>query len=96
MNDWKFTLSQYKQLNRGLLDSVDPDLSAFARAGGKIILWAGWAHQGVSPMGTVAYYSAVEHAAGGFAAASRSASYSSSQAATTAREEATRRPPATC
>jgi len=71
LSDWKFTRAQYKQLNRGLLDSVDPDLSAFAKAGGKLILWAGWADQGVSPMGTVAYYTAVEHAAGGFAAASR-------------------------
>jgi hypothetical protein len=71
LTDWKFTRAQYKQLDRGLIDAVDPDLSAFARAGGKLILWAGAADQAVPPMGTIAYYAAVEHAAGGFAAASR-------------------------
>ncbi|HEU5475382.1 MAG TPA: tannase/feruloyl esterase family alpha/beta hydrolase [Actinophytocola sp.] len=32
------------------------DLSAFRRAGGKVILWHGWADQGIPPAGTVDYW----------------------------------------
>ncbi|HEX9338647.1 MAG TPA: tannase/feruloyl esterase family alpha/beta hydrolase, partial [Pseudonocardiaceae bacterium] len=40
-------------------------------AGGKLILWAGWADPAISPVGTVAYYQAVQQAMGGAAATSR-------------------------
>jgi feruloyl esterase len=51
-----------------LHDATDPDLSAFRHAGGKLILWHGWADPAIPPFGTVAYYQAVQDAMGGLAA----------------------------
>ncbi|KAK1942782.1 Mono(2-hydroxyethyl) terephthalate hydrolase [Phytophthora citrophthora] len=39
-----------------LLDAVSPDLSAFREAGGKLILWHGWADQHISPRTTIQYH----------------------------------------
>ena len=71
LTDWKFTLANYERLTalNGLNDATDPDLSAFARAGGKIIMWQGWADSAINPFGTVTYYSAVVRNAGGYGAA---------------------------
>jgi Tannase and feruloyl esterase len=71
LKQWKFTLKNYERLTalNGLNDATDPDLSAFAKAGGKIIIWQGWADSAISPFGTVAYYKAVVSRAGGYAAA---------------------------
>ena len=44
----------------GLYDATDPDLSVFANAGGKLILWHGWADPHISPLNTIAYYTAME------------------------------------
>ena len=44
----------------GLYAATDPDLSAFEAAGGKLILWHGWADQHISPIGTIAYFETVE------------------------------------
>ena len=70
LTDWTFTLANYDRLTalNGLNDATDPDLSAFAKAGGKIIMYHGWADSAISPFGTVAYYSAVARAVGGYAA----------------------------
>ncbi|ETM55059.1 hypothetical protein L914_01666 [Phytophthora nicotianae] len=38
------------------LDSVSPDLSPFHEAGGKLILWHGWADQHISPRTTIQYH----------------------------------------
>jgi len=51
-------------------DPTDPDLSAFAGHGGKLIMWEGWADQGTSPYGTLNYYDAVRKQMGAGAAAS--------------------------
>lgn len=48
-----------------LLDATDPDLSAFAARGGKVILWHGWADYAISAYGTLRYYERVVAAAGG-------------------------------
>jgi Tannase and feruloyl esterase len=71
LKDWKFTLPDYERLTalNGLNDATDPDLSAFEHAGGKIIIWQGWADSAISPFGTVDFYSAVVRHAGGYAAA---------------------------
>jgi len=71
LTQWKFTLRNYERLTalNGLNDATDPDLSAFARAGGKIIIYQGWADSAISPFGTVAYYKAVVRHAGGYAQA---------------------------
>jgi len=70
-NDVKFTDAEFKQLtqaNDGMYDATDPELSAFRAVGGKLILWAGWADPAISPVGTIAYYQAVQNAMGGAAA----------------------------
>ncbi|MFJ9565114.1 tannase/feruloyl esterase family alpha/beta hydrolase [Streptomyces fuscichromogenes] len=69
--DVKFTRAVFQRVtaaNDGMYDAIDPDLSAFRAAGGKLILWAGWADAAISPVGTVGYYTAVEKAMGGSAA----------------------------
>jgi hypothetical protein len=70
LTDWTFTLRNYDRLTalNGLNDATDPNLTAFARAGGKIIIYQGWADSAISPFGTVQYYSAVVRDAGGYAA----------------------------
>jgi feruloyl esterase len=47
-----------------LYDATNPDLSAFARSGGRLILWHGWADARVSPVNTMAYQEAVERLMG--------------------------------
>lgn len=54
-----------------LFDATNPDLSAFAKAGGKLILWHGLGDPHISPLNSVAYHQAVraemgERAAQGF------------------------------
>jgi Tannase and feruloyl esterase len=69
LTDFKFTRQWFDQVSQldGLYNATDPDLSAFRRDGGKLIMWQGWADQDVPPTGTVQYYSAVVKAAGGYA-----------------------------
>ena len=43
----------------------NPDLSAFEKDGGKIIIWHGLADQLIFPQGTVNYYQRVQQAMGG-------------------------------
>ncbi|MFK0150584.1 tannase/feruloyl esterase family alpha/beta hydrolase [Streptomyces sp. NPDC090493] len=69
--DIKFTAAYYKkvmELGAGIYDATDPDLSAFKKAGGKLILWHGLGDQHIPAVGTMAYYKAVEKAMGGEAA----------------------------
>ena len=64
-----FDRATFRELSAldGLYDSTDPDLTAFERAGGKLILWHGWADQAITPFGTVAYYRALQDEMGGLA-----------------------------
>jgi hypothetical protein len=73
LTDWTFTLRNYQRLTalNGLNDSTDPNLNAFAKAGGKIIIWHGLADSAISPFGTINYYKAVVQDAGGLAASQR-------------------------
>ena len=48
----------------GLYDPTNPDLSAFADRGGKLILWTGWADSGVSPYIALNYYTALRETMG--------------------------------
>ena len=70
LSDFHFTVAEYHKLLplAGVYDATDPDLSAFQQAGGKLIIYQGWADQEISPFGTVDYYKAVVRHAGGFAA----------------------------
>ncbi|RKP57696.1 tannase/feruloyl esterase family alpha/beta hydrolase [Pararobbsia silviterrae] len=47
-----------------LFDATSPDLSAFNKAGGKLILWHGWADQHISPKFTIQYYEALQSTMG--------------------------------
>ncbi|MFC8514769.1 tannase/feruloyl esterase family alpha/beta hydrolase [Streptomyces sp. NPDC057257] len=69
--DIKFTAAYYKKvmsLGEGMYDATDPDLTAFKKAGGKLILWHGLGDQHIPAVGTMAYYKAVEKVMGGEAA----------------------------
>jgi pimeloyl-ACP methyl ester carboxylesterase len=51
-----------------LMDSADPDLSAFVEHGGKLLLYHGWSDPGIPAGGTVRYYEAVRKTLGSEAA----------------------------
>ena len=57
-----FTAETFDQLRarHPLFDATNPDLSTFARNGGKLILWHGWSDQHISPINTIAYHEAVQ------------------------------------
>ena len=58
---WDQSIEQY-----GIVIGTDnPDLSAFRDAGGKILLWHGWADQLITPEGTIDYYKRVLQQMGG-------------------------------
>ncbi|WP_322034087.1 tannase/feruloyl esterase family alpha/beta hydrolase [Paraburkholderia sp. J76] len=54
----------YLRANHPLMDATNPDLSAFKKAGGKLILWHGWADQHISPLFTIQYYEAMQNTMG--------------------------------
>jgi feruloyl esterase len=56
--------ASFLQANHPLNDATNPDLSAFKSAGGKLILWHGWADQHISPLFTIAYYEAMQDTMG--------------------------------
>jgi hypothetical protein len=55
----KATFDKLAQLH-SFYDATNPDLSAFYQAGGKLIIWQGWADPHISPLNTIAYHQAVE------------------------------------
>lgn len=59
----------YKRLGtlETLYASTNPDLRKFKAAGGKLILWQGWADGAVSPLNSVDYYETVQRTMGGAA-----------------------------
>ena len=65
-NWWSFDWAKGVDIARArmapLVDAVSPDLSAFERRGGKIILYQGWADPVVSAADTIAYYEHVSAA----------------------------------
>ncbi|MEK1943179.1 MAG: tannase/feruloyl esterase family alpha/beta hydrolase [Pseudomonas sp.] len=60
--DLTFTTSTFERLRtlHPLYDATNPDLSAFEAAGGKLILWHGWADPHISPLNTIAYHQALQ------------------------------------
>jgi feruloyl esterase len=70
LNDIRFDAATFARTQRlaGFYDATDPDLRAFKQAGGKLILWHGWADQAIPPLGTLAYYQAVQDRMGGLTA----------------------------
>jgi feruloyl esterase len=70
INDIRFTTAYFDKLMKqtaGIYDATDPDLRAFKAHGGKLLLWQGLADPAISPVGTIAYYQAVQNFMGGVA-----------------------------
>ena len=66
-----FTAAMHQQLEQlgGIYNATDPDLSAFAANGGKLIIYHSWADQAIPPFASINYYRAVVGQAGGLPAA---------------------------
>jgi Tannase and feruloyl esterase len=62
LKDLEFTPASFTATTQlhSLYDATDPDLSPFAKAGGKLILWHGLADPHISPLNTIAYYTAMK------------------------------------
>lgn len=62
LSDFHFDEATFRAMGpmRDLYDAADPDLSGLAKAGGKFILWHGWADSAIPPLNTVAYFDAVQ------------------------------------
>lgn len=67
LQNLRYDSSTFREINQqaGIYDASNPDLTAFRAAGGKLLLWHGWADPAISPYGTVAYYHAVVERMGG-------------------------------
>ncbi|MBB4763887.1 feruloyl esterase [Actinoplanes digitatis] len=62
LSDLSFTVESFWRTvlpSSTYLAAMDPDLSAFRRGGGKLLLWHGWNDQHISPRSTLAYYDAL-------------------------------------
>jgi feruloyl esterase len=61
LSDFHFDETTFHAIEpmREIYDAADPDLSAFEKAGGKLIMWHGWADSAIPPLNTVAYFDSV-------------------------------------
>ena len=77
VHSFKFTRAEFDQLSvlSQLFAATNPDLRPFAAAGGKLLLWHGWADTGSTPHHTLNYYDAVRRFMGEAAAAKAMALY---------------------
>ena len=66
LSDLKFSREAFTATTQlhALYDATDPDLSRFAKRGGKLILWHGLADPHISPLNTIAYYTAMNEVMG--------------------------------
>lgn len=66
LSDLKFTPESFVAATQlhNLYDATDPDLAPFQKSGGKLILWHGLADPHISPLNTIAYYTAIEKVMG--------------------------------
>jgi feruloyl esterase len=73
LDRWQFTAAMFNSLRTEsqVIDAPDPDLRAFRDAGGKLILYHGWADTLIPPRGTLAYYQDLRDRMGGLAAVQR-------------------------
>jgi feruloyl esterase len=64
---WRFDLPTFHELSRrgALYDALNPDLRAFRDAGGKLILWQGFADPAAGAFGLPDYYQRVGQVVGG-------------------------------
>ncbi|HTU85179.1 MAG TPA: tannase/feruloyl esterase family alpha/beta hydrolase [Solirubrobacteraceae bacterium] len=66
-SQWQFTAQDFRSMFpvADTWDALDTNLSAFERHGGKLIMWQGWADNGIPPTGTVDYYDTLVSRNGG-------------------------------
>lgn len=57
------TLARYNA-QASVYNALDPDIRAFQKAGGKLIMWHGWSDPAVPPMSSVDYYKAMRRVVG--------------------------------
>jgi len=62
--DWDRDLA-YAEQKLPIMSAIDPDLSAFKKRGGKLLMYTGWSDPVVPPQDTVAYYDSVVKTMGG-------------------------------
>ncbi|HEX3804275.1 MAG TPA: tannase/feruloyl esterase family alpha/beta hydrolase [Solirubrobacteraceae bacterium] len=72
-----FTAQYFHQIEKlaPFWDATNPDISAFDKAGGKLILWQGEADWSIPTISSIAYYQAVVKANGGISATQQFARY---------------------
>ncbi|MBW4511636.1 MAG: tannase/feruloyl esterase family alpha/beta hydrolase [Scytonematopsis contorta HA4267-MV1] len=68
--DWKFNAEGFDSLRPlgKVYNATNPNLKAFYKHGGKIIFHHGWSDSAIPPLGTIAYYQAVQDTMGGLKA----------------------------
>lgn len=65
--DWDYSSYDFSNWARDtrragqILNATSTDLTAFKVGGGKLILWNGWADAGITALGTIEYYEAVQN-----------------------------------
>jgi feruloyl esterase len=66
LEDLRFDAATYEKMlpRHALYDATNPDISAFAKRGGKLILWHGLSDPHISPWNSIAYYQGVENVLG--------------------------------
>jgi feruloyl esterase len=52
------------RITHPLYDASNPDLSTFAGAGHKLLLWHGWSDQHITPLNSIAYHEALQNQLG--------------------------------
>jgi tannase/feruloyl esterase len=57
LRDVSFSSESLQKYNRSgdVLNALNPDLGAFTKPGGKLLMWHGWSDGSVPPMSTIAY-----------------------------------------
>jgi len=60
--NWTFTVDSFNSLREmgAVYNATNPNLAPFRDAGGKLILYHGWADDSIPPFGTITYYQAVQ------------------------------------
>ncbi len=69
VRDIRFTTASERRLQAvgDIYNATDPDLRRFAAHGGRLIMYHGWADQGIPPFESLDYYRAVAQHSGGYA-----------------------------
>ncbi len=69
-SQWQFTDQGFREMfpSANTWDAMDTNLTAFRRHGGRLIMWQGWADNGIPPFGTVDYYDTLTQRMGGLGA----------------------------